>query len=265
MDLKGSHLVVVGGSSGIGLSVAQLAAEKGARITLASRSADRLAAAAATIPGDTATASLDVTDGEAVRAFFAGVGQIDHLVCAVRDAEAGLREEYIAPLVDLNTDAGLIYLKSKFWGQLLVTKYGCAKMAPTGSITLTSGIASRGWVPGHTVIGPVNCAVEGFVRKAARELGPIRVNAVSPGLTDTPTYDPLPADVKRAMFAEYAQRSPLGRTGTTQDIAIGYLFLMTAEFITGTILDIDGGFQVAASVERQEGRVVAAADRRRQQ
>jgi NAD(P)-dependent dehydrogenase (short-subunit alcohol dehydrogenase family) len=260
VKLQGKHVVVVGGSSGIGLAVAQTASAEGARVTIASRSETRLSAAAASIGGAVATVALDVTDVDAVERFFASIELIDHLVCAVRDSEAGLRDQYIAPLVDIDPRAGLIYLKSKFWGQLLVTKYGCARMARTGSITLTSGIASRGWVPGHTVIGPVNCAVEGFVKKAARELGPIRVNAVSPGLTDTPTYDPLPVDVKRALFAEYAERSPLGRTGTPEDIALGYLFLMTATFVTGTVLDVDGGFQVAASVERQEGRIIPAGD-----
>lgn len=260
MDLQGSHVAVVGGSSGIGLAVAQMASAAGARVTIASRSASRLSAAAASIGGAVVPVVLDVTDAGAVERFFGNIDIIDHLVCAVRDSEAGLRDLYIAPLVDIDPEAGLIYLKSKFWGQLLVTKFGCAKMARTGSITLTSGIASRGWVPGHTVVGAVNSAVEGFVKKAARELGPIRVNAVSPGLTDTPTYDPLPAAVKRNLFAEYAQRSPLGRTATPDDIAVGYRFLMTADFVTGTVLDVDGGFQIAASIERQEGRAVSAGD-----
>ena len=260
MELQGSHVAVIGGSSGIGLAVATMASAAGARVTIASRSRNRLVGAAATIGGSVEYAELDVTSAAAVERFFAAVDPIDHLVCAVRDSEAGLRDLYIAPLIDIDPDAGLIYLKSKFWGQLLVTKFGCAKVARTGSITLTSGIASRGWVPGHTVVGAVNSAVEGFVKKAARELGPIRVNAVSPGLTDTPTYDPLPAAVKRDLFAEYAQRSPLGRTARPEDIAVGYRFLMTADFVTGTVLDVDGGFQIAASVERQEGRAVSTGD-----
>jgi NAD(P)-dependent dehydrogenase (short-subunit alcohol dehydrogenase family) len=230
-ELSNQSVIVVGGTSGMGLAIARLAISQGASVTVASRSPDKVAATAAEI-GATGK-PLDTSDEESVREFFGAVGSVDHLVVTGSSVRTGTLKD--APLVD-----GEFTFRSKFFGPYLCAKY--AQMKPTGSITLFSGILSRR--PGHNdvVLAGVNAAVEAMGRALARDLAPVRVNTVSPGMTrGTGAYLSMPEAAREGMYTSIAARLPVGCVGTAEDIAAATLMLMTNAFITGVTLDIDGG------------------------
>ena len=173
------RLVIIGGSSGIGLATAIAAMAAGAQVVIASRSRDKLETARRQIGGDTEALPLDVQDEAAVRAFFDQVGEFDHLATPGSEAAGG-------PFLTRDSAAVRADFDSKFWGQYLAAKYGAPRIRPGGSIVLFSGIYSQRPSAGVSGVAAINSAIEGLARALAVELAPIRVNAMSPGLVDTP-------------------------------------------------------------------------------
>jgi NAD(P)-dependent dehydrogenase (short-subunit alcohol dehydrogenase family) len=243
--LAGKRVLVLGGSSGIGLAVASAALAAGAAVTIAARTQTTLAAAQVALGGEgRVTARIaDAASPAALAGLFAGAGPLDHLV--VTTSESSSRHGVNQPLAGIDLAAAHAFFEGKFWNQLRAAQAALPHLAPHGSITLTSGVASRRTLPGHTIIGSVNAAIEGFVRQLAREAGPRRVNAVAPGLTRTRAYDPLEPAARVALFDRIAGVLPVGRVGAPEDVAHAYLFAMTAAYLTGTVIDIDGGHLVA--------------------
>ncbi|BBP02366.1 short-chain dehydrogenase/reductase [Sulfuriferula nivalis] len=230
-ELTNQTVIVVGGTSGMGLAIARLAISRGASVTVASRSPDKVVAVASELGA--VGVPLDTTDEASVREFFAAVGPLDHLVVTGSSVRTGTLKD--APLED-----GEFTFRSKFFGPYLCAKY--AQMKPTGSITFFSGILSRR--PGHNdaVLAGVNAAVEAMGRALARDLAPVRVNTVSPGMTrGTSAYLSMPEAAREGMYTSIASNLPVGRVGTADDIAAATLMLMTNGFITGVTLDVDGG------------------------
>jgi NAD(P)-dependent dehydrogenase (short-subunit alcohol dehydrogenase family) len=228
--LAGSHVVVVGGSSGIGLAVAGAASAAGARVTVASRRPDR---AAEELP-DATIVPIDVTDDTSVEAAFARIGALDHLVCtAASGFPSGL---FRAPAEDVRA-----LMESKFWGQYRCARAAAPLIGPEGSITLTSGIRSRRPLPGLGAFTVVNTTVEGFGRALALELAPIRVNVVAPGTIDTPVFDGLSPDARAQALERAAKYTTVGRIGLPDEVADVFLMTLTNRFLTGAIIDIDGG------------------------
>jgi NAD(P)-dependent dehydrogenase (short-subunit alcohol dehydrogenase family) len=230
MNLAGSHVVVVGGSSGIGLAVARAAAEAGARVTVASRRPDR---AADELPGATILA-VDVRDDASVEAAFGQIGALDHLVCtAAGGFPAGL---FRAPAEDVRA-----LMESKFWGQYRCARAAAPLLPPEGSITFTSGIRSRRPLAGLGAFTVVNTAVEGLGRALALELAPVRVNVIAPGTIDTPVFDGLSPDARAQAMERAARYTTAGRIGLPHEVADVFLLSLTNRFLTGAVIDIDGG------------------------
>lgn len=230
-ELTNQSVIVVGGTSGMGLAIARLAKSRGASVTVASRSSDKVAAVATELSA--VGKPIDTTDEASVRDFFAAVGPVDHLIVTGSSVRTGTLKD--APLAD-----GEFTFRSKFFGPYLCAKY--AQMNPTGSITLFSGILSRRPGQNDAVLAGVNAAVEAMGRALARDLAPVRVNTVSPGMTrDTGAYVSMPEAAREGMYSAIAGRLPVGRVGTAEDIAEATLMLMTNGFITGVTLDVDGG------------------------
>ena len=115
-----------------------------------------------------------------------------------------------------------------------------------GSIVLTSGVAATTPMRGGAATAAINGAVEALVRTLAVELAPVRVNAVSPGIIATPTWDAMAAEDRDAMFERLSGSLPAGRVGTAEDVAAGIWMLLTNDFVTGTVLPVDGGHRLAA-------------------
>lgn len=238
--LKHQHVVVIGGSSGMGLATARAAAAEGARVTIAGRDATRLARAAQLVGPGTASRTLDIVDEAAVAAFFGAVGPFDHLVITAH--ASSVVTGAIAPLADMTVAAARAFMETKFWGPFMAAKHGRPRLAVRGSIVFFSGAAgTRKLLPNHTAIGATNGAVEAFARQLAKEIAPQRVNVIAAGLVRTPTYEGLPEAAREGMYAHYAQQALVGRVGEPEDIARAAVYLMTNDYVTGQIHEIDGG------------------------
>jgi len=228
-------VVVIGGSSGMGLAVARRCLADGATVVIAGRSAERLAAARAELDTAVDTVEVDIGDHAAVAALFEHVGALRHVVVTAADLPYG-------PVRTLTEDSIMRGVRSKILGPFFTIQQAAPRMDAGGSITFTSGIAAYRPIPGGSLGAAVNGALESMVRAFALEFAPIRVNAVSPGWVDTPIWDGIAsADAKRERFAELAGRLPGGRNAASDDIANAVAYLMNDSFVTGTVLHAEGG------------------------
>lgn len=234
-------VLIVGGSSGMGLSLARSLLADGADVVIAGRSAGRLAAARAALAdvGDAHAIAADITREDDVIRLFDACGAVDHIVSTAADI-AGAYE--LLPALDLA--AARKVFDSKFFGPLLLARHGSPRLAAGGSITFTSGIAAYRPAPRGSVIAGVNGALESLAYALAVELAPIRVNVVSPGWVDTPIWWHVAGDETRARLDAMAQKLPVGRVGRPEDIADGIRFLMRNTFVTGSVLHLDGGHRL---------------------
>ena len=233
MALEGERVVVVGGSSGIGLETARLALAAGASVTIAGRSEDRLRRAAADLGGAVRSVVADVTDDGSVKALFDGETRVDHVFLPAGELKPGGGDVLGADLSALRS-----ILESRLLGVVHVVRRARPKMAG-GSITLMSGLYANHPAPGAALGAAAVAAIDGMTRALALDLAPIRVNAVAPGLIDTPLWDSF-GPQREAILAQ-ATALPVGRIGRPDEVAAAVLLLMSNGFVTGTVLAIDGG------------------------
>ncbi|WP_033441384.1 SDR family oxidoreductase [Saccharothrix sp. NRRL B-16314] len=235
-----THVLVVGGSSGMGLGLARLLLAQGATVTIAGRSADRLAAAAQDLARESLrTAQADITREDDVRRLVERTGALDHVVVTAVDATDAYHPIDGFPLAHARAA-----LDVKLLGPWLVAKHAAPHVAPDGSITFTSGIAAYRPGPGASVLAAANGALGALARALAVELAPIRVNVVSPGWVDTPVWDVLAGPAKAERLAAMADRLPVGRIGTPEDIAEAFVAVQRNRFMTGAVLHVDGGHRL---------------------
>jgi NAD(P)-dependent dehydrogenase (short-subunit alcohol dehydrogenase family) len=232
MKLRNKKIIVAGGTSGIGLVTAQLCKESGASVTVTGRNAEKLNAAKQT---GLQTAEVDSSNPIALETFFKSSGKIDHLVIALGSTK-GAGNFADLPLKDLR--AGF---EEKYWSHLNTLKAALPYVNNTGSITLITAITGSGKMPGTSGLGSINGALEIMVPILAKEFKPLRINAVSPGVVDTPWWDFLPANIKKETFEGYALQIAVGRVAQPSDIAQAILFLTENEYMTGKIIGCDGG------------------------
>ena len=237
-QLLGRHIVVIGGSSGMGLAIASAALAEGARITVASGNSERCATAAARLGRDAKGAVCDLASPVSIGHFFSAVGGIDHLVITAQAPQAVATIRPLATLAWADAEAAFAV---KFFGMLRAVREAHPKLAKDGSIILVSGAASRRTIPGHALLGGLNAAVEAAARQLAKELAPIRVNVLSPGLVRSNAYAHMPHAEREAMYAARAKALPVSRIGTPEDIALAAIHLMQNGYVTGVVQDIDGG------------------------
>jgi NAD(P)-dependent dehydrogenase (short-subunit alcohol dehydrogenase family) len=233
MRLNDKVVVILGGSSGIGLATAQAALAEGARVVITGRSRERLDAARAKLQSDVRTVSLDVTDEPGTRTLFAGFDKVDHVFITAGvvlfDPKLGPESAALRPAIE-----------TRFWGATLAAKYAAPRIAAGGSITFMSGTTAIRPLPGASVATASCAAVEALARSLAVDLAPIRVNTIQPGLVDTPFLGVL-GERRAAIIEDYSRRLPVKRPGRPEEIADAVLFLMKNEFVTGITLTIDGG------------------------
>lgn len=231
--LHGARVLVVGGSAGIGEATALLAAQGGAQVCIASRSAERLDAALARLPAGCTREVLDVRDDGAVHDFFAAHAPWQHVVLSGAATPSGPARGL--PLADAQEA-----LRSKFWGAYHLARH--ARVQAGGSITFVSGVYSQRPNAGAVLQGAINAALEGLARGLALELAPaVRVNVVSPSTTATPLWDRLGTQGRAQKLADMCERLPLRRVAQAQDIARAILFVATNPFATGSTVQVDGG------------------------
>jgi NAD(P)-dependent dehydrogenase (short-subunit alcohol dehydrogenase family) len=234
MMLAGKKVVVVGGSSGIGLATAELAKREGADVIIASRNAERLDAIAAKL--NVIAISADVTKDDDIANLFRRSGPVDHVVITAAQLKTG-------PFKTVAMEDVRATMESKFWGAWRVARL--ADIRSGGSLTLVSGYLSIRPRANSAIVGAANGALESLARSLALELAPVRVNAVSPGIIDTPIRAAMPETARLDMLAKTAASLPVGRVGVGEDIARQILAFMTIGFATGSIVYIDGGALIA--------------------
>lgn len=233
--LEGTRVVVLGGTSGIGLATAKAATQKGATVVVASRDGDRVAAAVRAIgPNAKGEVANLGTDAEA-RALFDRIGPFDHLVYTAGESLT------LGALETLDIDAAKKAFDVRIFGALAAVKHASPHIRKTGSIVLTHGIAGRrpmaGWSVGASICG----AIEALTRALAVELSPVRVNAVSPGFVRTPLWSHIEEAAREAMYRDAGAKLLTKKVGEPEQIAEAFLFLLENEFTSGQTVIVDGG------------------------
>lgn len=239
MALIQQRILILGGSSGMGLAAARRLVHVGAEVFIGGRVQAKLDAALATIGGRAEGLVVDFTDPVSLARASERLGRIDHLVLAASSNAAW------GPFSQISADGLRRALESKLLGYWQTLQAMLPILRRDGSVVMLAGAASRTAMPGTAGLAAVNGAITQMAMTLAKELAPLRVNVVSPGLVDTPAYDGLPAEAKRGMFEAAARSLPVGRTGTADDVAAAIEFLLENSFTTGALLDVDGGARMS--------------------
>ena len=234
MDINGKKAIVFGGTSGIGLSATQMLSDRGAHVIALSRNPEKLG----NVPKNVSTKKMDVLDRDALEKFFQGEGEYDILV---NSATGGARA--VGPFLSMDLD-GYKASFDKLWGYTNVVRYGTKYLKDNGNIVLVSGSPARKCRTGQIAISSVGGAVEAFARGIAPEIAPKRINIVSPGIIDTP-MSPLQGKEREDYYKNTTNNNLIPRAGTPDEVATGIIFAIENEFITGTTIDVDGGWLIS--------------------
>jgi NAD(P)-dependent dehydrogenase (short-subunit alcohol dehydrogenase family) len=230
MDVNSKKALVFGGTSGIGLAAAKGLQALGAEVVAISRSPEK----AGDVEG-IRLAGCDVRDEEALAALFAQEAPFDILISA---ATGGARAS--GPFLQMDL-AGYRNSFDKLWGYANCVSLGAEHLSDDGTIVLVSGAPARRAKIGQAAIASVGGAVEQFVRAIAPEIAPKRINVVSPGVIDTPMFGP-DSEQRQKMLQGATAKHLLPRAGTSEEVASGILFVVQNDYVTGTTIDVDGGW-----------------------
>ena len=248
----GKKALVFGGTSGIGLATCKMLIEKGVSVVAIGRSFDKCAAAVQEIEGlvpkdsegiDKCSIIVrqgDVLDREWVRRFCEHPhhSSIDYLVCAATGGERAM-----GPFLDMDLD-GFQGSFAKLWGYANCVKLGVPHLKEDGAVVLVSGTPAKRYRPGQIALSCVGGAVENMAKALANEIAPRRINCVSPGVIDTPMFSKL-GDAKDEKLAAMTAGNPIARPGEAEEVAAAVVFALESTFMTGAVLEVDGGLVVA--------------------
>jgi NAD(P)-dependent dehydrogenase (short-subunit alcohol dehydrogenase family) len=236
LAFEDAAVVVIGGTSGIGLATAAMAQEAGARITVVGRDRARLADALEQLGGAARGVALDVADEGAVRDLFGSFDHVDHVALL-----AGTRAD--GEIAAIDTATAKEPVDNRLWGALYVCKYAAPRMTD-GSITICTGVGVARPRRGGAIVAAAAGGAEVLARAVALEVAPIRVNIIRPGIVDTPLLTRMAGEHRDSVVASQSKRIPLGRIARPDEIAHAILFLMSNTYVTGSTLTIDGGISL---------------------
>jgi NAD(P)-dependent dehydrogenase (short-subunit alcohol dehydrogenase family) len=238
MSIHNQRIAILGGSSGIGLALAKLTASLGAQVIITGRDEKKLQEAVKQINAPVQAEVADGANAQQMKDFFSKIGRVDHLVITLSGAKGG------GMLKDLDLSELRAGFEAKFWAHITSLQVALPFLLADGSVTLISSISARRASPGTAGLAAINGAIEAMIPTLAVELRPLRVNAVSPGVIDTPWWNRIPEEQRRALFDQSAAQTPVGRVGKPEDIARAVLFIIEDTFITGSVIECDGGLRL---------------------
>lgn len=234
-----SRVVILGGTSGIGLAVAKAAAATGASVAIASRNPDSVTAALTQLPKGSTGRAVDASSGSEVKAFFTQIGEFDHFAYTAADHLTS------TPLSDYTPEKARRFLELRLVYAFEAVRLAVPHIRAGGSIILTSGTAAfkggAGWLLGSIASGATISAAKSL----AVELAPLRVNVVAPGVVRSPLWSEIPEAEREDMYTAASSGLPLGRVAEVEDVAKAYIQLMDQDYATGVTSVIDGGALVA--------------------
>lgn len=233
-SLQGSATVIVGGTSGIGLSAARQAKAAGANVIVIGFEPDR-ARQVAIENGFEGWRAADVTRGETITQALADIPRVDHLVMLAGSFVTG-------KVLTAEIDHLRLAFEERIWAAIHAIRALGDRLSRNGSITFISGaLADRPSAHGTAVLAAASAAMEAFARGLALELAPVRVNTLSPGPIETPLLAKTLGDGRDAAVAAMKQTLPLHRLGTPEEAGAAVVFLMTNGWMNGATLNVDGG------------------------
>jgi NAD(P)-dependent dehydrogenase (short-subunit alcohol dehydrogenase family) len=235
MTLNGQRIVILGGSSGIGLATAQAAAREGAAVVIVSSRQARIDEALAALPTKAEGHAVDLTDEAAIKALFANLGAFDHLVFTAGETLQ------LGPLAETDIVTARGFFDLRYWGAYMAAKYGSPNIRAGGSIVFTSGLAGARPHAGWSLGASICMAMEGLTRALAVELAPTRVNIVSPGIVRSPLWSSMTEAQRETLYRQTGEKLLVGHVGAVEEIAEAYLYLMRQSYGTGQVLRVDGG------------------------
>ncbi len=234
MDVTGKKAIIFGGTSANGLAAAKRRVALGAEVIAISRNPDK----AGDVPAGITLKKCDVLDRDGVQALLKECAPFDILISA---ATGGARA--VGPFLEMDMD-GYQGSFDKLWGYANVVRFGAEYLGDDGSIVLVSGAPARKIKPGQVAIGSVGGAVETLVRAIAPEIAPKRINVVSPGIIDTPMVA-AQGDERASFYSKATAANIIPRAGTADEVAQGIIFMIQNDFVTGTTIDVDGGWLIS--------------------
>jgi NAD(P)-dependent dehydrogenase (short-subunit alcohol dehydrogenase family) len=238
MSLHNQQVVILGGSSGVGLALAQLTSALGAQVIITGRDEKKLQQAVEQVEAPVQAEVADGTNAEHMQGFFSKIGRVDHLVITMTGAKGG------GMFKELDLSELRAGFEAKFWAHVTSLQAALPFLRSDGSVTLISAISARTANPGTAGLAAINGAIEAMVPTLAVELRPLRINAISPGVIDTPWWNRVPEDQRQALFDQSATQTPVGRVGKPEDVARAILFVIEDTFMTGSVIACDGGMSL---------------------
>jgi len=234
MEIQGKKAIVFGGTSGIGQATVKMLVDGGAQVVVVSRSAGD----ATNLPQGATGKSCDVRDRDAMQTLFKDCAPFDILISAATGGDRAM-----GPFLEMDMD-GFQGSFDKLWGYANVIRFGTEHMSENGSIVIVSGAPARKAKAGQVALSAVGGSVEALVRAVAPEIAPRRLNVVSPGMIDTPMFTQT-GDERKAFYQAATGNNVIPRAGTPQEVAQAIMFMVTNDFVTGTTIDVDGGWLVS--------------------